>query len=251
MAAHSGKTIDLSHPLGPQTPVFPGDPPLEIRAFDSTTKSTPVERHLNSSGITLSLHCGTHMDAPFHFFGESKTIDQIGLERCMGDALLVRLPHERHGLVIDAEHLAPFEPQLRKFERVVFNTGWHHRFGADDYFTAHPVITGSAARRIVDCGIKLVGVDTPSVDRDPFEAHLALLGNDCLIVENLTNLDALAAAHDAQLITTEKDWVRLPVEVQPRVTAWPVRAVFANPGALDGLLRDVMDADMDADGEAG
>ncbi|MFT6662704.1 MAG: tetraacyldisaccharide 4'-kinase [Maricaulis maris] len=68
---------------------------------------------------------------------------------------------------------------------------------------------------------------------------------------DLRHLDALAAAHDAQLITTEKDWVRLPVDIQARVTAWPVRAVFANPGALDGLLRDVMDADMDAGGEAG
>ena len=53
------------------------------------------------------------------------------------------------------------------------------------------MITGPAARLLVDCGVQLVGVDTPSVDRSPFEAHLALLGNDVLIVENLTNLDAI------------------------------------------------------------
>ncbi|WP_291843009.1 tetraacyldisaccharide 4'-kinase [Maricaulis sp.] len=59
---------------------------------------------------------------------------------------------------------------------------------------------------------------------------------------DLRHLDALAAAHEAQLITTEKDWVRLPADARTRIAAWPVRATFANPGALDGLLRDVMDA---------
>lgn len=60
---------------------------------------------------------------------------------------------------------------------------------------------------------------------------------------DLRHLDALAAAHDARLVTTEKDWVRLPADARSRITAWPVRAVFANPGALDGLLRDVVDAE--------
>lgn len=55
------------------------------------------------------------------------------------------------------------------------------------------MISGPAARLIVDCGVQLVGVDTPSVDRPPFDAHLALLGNDVLIVENLANLDAITA----------------------------------------------------------
>jgi tetraacyldisaccharide 4'-kinase len=60
---------------------------------------------------------------------------------------------------------------------------------------------------------------------------------------DLRHLDALAAAHDARLVTTEKDWVRLPADARSRITAWPVRAAFANPGALDGLLRDVVDAE--------
>jgi len=183
--------IDLSHPLGPETPPFPGDPPVAIRVFDSTTNSTADERHMNCSHLAMSLHCGTHMDAPFHFFQQGATIDRIPLARCAGPALLVRLPHESHGLVIDAQHLTALEPQLRATGRVVFNTGWHHRWGDEDYFMGHPVITGAAARFLVECGVTLVGVDTPSVDRDPYEAHLALLGGDVLIVENLTKLDAI------------------------------------------------------------
>jgi tetraacyldisaccharide 4'-kinase len=59
---------------------------------------------------------------------------------------------------------------------------------------------------------------------------------------DIKRLQRLAKAHHAALITTEKDWVRLPVAMQAEVTAWPVRAEFANPAALDGLLRDMMDA---------
>ncbi|WP_417494209.1 tetraacyldisaccharide 4'-kinase [Maricaulis sp.] len=59
---------------------------------------------------------------------------------------------------------------------------------------------------------------------------------------DLKRLKRLARAHESALITTEKDWVRLPTAMQPEVTAWPVRAEFANPAALDGLLRDMMDA---------
>jgi arylformamidase len=185
--------IDLSHPLGPDTPAFPGDPSPEIRIFDSTEDATPSDqRHLNCSHLSTSLHCGTHMDAPFHFFGDRTTIDRVPLERTVGKSLLIRLPWEQlAGNLIDAEHLLPFENRLRAIPRVVFNTLWHHRWGAKNYFTEHPLITGAAARLLVDCGVQLVGVDTPSVDRPPFEAHLELLGNDVLIVENLTNLDAV------------------------------------------------------------
>lgn len=59
---------------------------------------------------------------------------------------------------------------------------------------------------------------------------------------DLDRLNALAAAHDARLVTTEKDWVRLPAEARTTILSWPVEARFANPAALDGLLRDIMDA---------
>lgn len=52
-------------------------------------------------------------------------------------------------------------------------------------------MTGDAAEFLVDRGITLIGVDFPSIDRPPFPAHEMLLGNDVLILENLTNLDAV------------------------------------------------------------
>jgi len=184
--------IDLSHPLSPDTPAFPGDPPLQINVVDSTDlPDTAAGRHLNCSHIGMSLHCGTHMDAPFHFFQDAATIDRVLLDCCLGPAVLIRLPWDVHGPTIEREHLAGHESQLRASRRVVFNTLWHRRWGAANYFSEHPVIAGPAAQLLVDWGVQLVGVDMPSVDRAPFEAHLALLGRGVLIVENLTNLDAI------------------------------------------------------------
>ncbi|MGD9720852.1 MAG: cyclase family protein [Pirellulales bacterium] len=192
MSTQKRTIVDLSHPLSEQTPAFPGDPPPQITVLDATGRpSTAGERHLNSSHLAIGVHCGTHMDAPFHFFGEGTTIDRVPLDRCVGPAALVRLPYREFGLSIEAAHLAPHAERIRTAGRVIINTAWHHRWGQNDYFTEHPVITGAAARLLVECGAVLVGVDTPSVDRPPYEAHLAILGGGLLILENLTNLDAV------------------------------------------------------------
>jgi tetraacyldisaccharide 4'-kinase len=52
----------------------------------------------------------------------------------------------------------------------------------------------------------------------------------------LKTLAATAAHHGAGLVTTEKDWARLPPAWRARVAAWPVKAVFEDPAALDALL---------------
>jgi kynurenine formamidase len=140
------------------------------------------------SYIGMSLHCGTHMDAPYHFFGEGRAIDHVPLEHCMGPALLVRT----NTLDIQRAHLEPREAEMRELRRVIFNTGWHRRWGEADYFGEHPVISEDAAQYLTECGVVLVGIDTPSVDRVPYATHLELLGKDVLIIENLTNLDRIA-----------------------------------------------------------
>lgn len=179
--------IDLSHVLTKGTPVYPGDPAVEILILDSTDRSTAEERHCNSGRIATGLHVGTHMDAPFHFMADGITIDQVALERCVGLCVALRISAS----TIEPEQLEPAAQALTECRRVILNTGWHKHWGKEDYFTSHPVLTGAAARYLVERGVVLVGVDTPSVDRSPFPAHLVLLGAGVLIVENLTNVDRL------------------------------------------------------------
>lgn len=161
--------------------------------MDATEANDDAPRqHLNCSRLAMCVHCGTHMDAPFHFFGGGATIEQVPVEVFCGPAVRIeledRLGPERD---IDAQHVEAWAPAIRRCGRVVLATGWWRRWGAAEYFTDHPVLTRAAARLLVDSGARLVAVDFPSVDRPPYPAHLELLGRGTVIVENLAHVDQL------------------------------------------------------------
>lgn len=176
------RIVDLSRPLGTDTPVFPGDGPVRVAILDDSA--------INLSRIDFSLHTGTHMDAPFHFFPDGETIDQVIPERAMGSACMVDLrgvsPDD-----IQSRHLELHRAALRETRIVVLHTGWSRRWTGPEYFTGHPCLASGAAQLLVDCGVQLVAVDMPSVDRAPYPAHRILLGAGVLIVENLANLESI------------------------------------------------------------
>lgn len=77
--------IDLSYPLDNATPPFPGNPPVEIVVQATIPADHPagVPGAMNISRLHTGPHVGTHLDAPFHFFREGATIDQIPLSDTM------------------------------------------------------------------------------------------------------------------------------------------------------------------------
>jgi kynurenine formamidase len=213
----SSQVIDLTHQLDPATPVFPNYPPVSVEILQSTRYTLPDGRRaLNSSRVSVGLHCGTHMDAPFHFFDVGRTINEIPLEQCVGTAVLIRLTGLIRDGVIDREHLRPYEEKLNSVHKLVFETGWSEKWGTPEYFTDHPVLTADAANLAVDWGVELVAVDFPSVDRPPFPAHVSLLSSGAVIVENLTNLAAIR--------TDLFQLVVLPLRITGRDGS-PVRAI--------------------------
>jgi len=210
------RIIDLSVQLEPTTPVYPDYQPFEFSILETTEDAPlPERRRLNSSRIAMGLHCGTHMDAPFHFIAGAPTIDRVALEQCCGPALLVRLS-AKNVAVIEATHLEPHGERLRQLKKVILDTGWRRHWGDPRYFSEHPLISGAAAKFLVQCGVHLVGVDMPSVDQPPFEAHLVFLGNGVVIVENLTNLEQIQAE--------TFELIALPLKLNSR-EASPVRAI--------------------------
>ncbi len=213
----SAKPIDLSYKLDPTTPVYPNDPPAEVCVLESTRYTRPDgQRSLNNSRITTGIHCGTHMDAPFHFFENGITIDQVPLDVCVGKALMIDLRNVIVDGLIGVEHLKPHEAKMRELRRIVVHSGWSSKWGAVEYFTHHPMFTPEAAQFLVDCGVRLVGVDFPSVDRPPFPVHIVFLSKGLVIVENLTNL----AAVKKEIF----DLVVLPLKLTGRDGS-PVRAI--------------------------
>ncbi len=201
-----GRIIDLSQPVSAGTPVYPGDGPVRVTILD--------DAGMHLSRVDLSLHTGTHMDAPYHFFGGGAGIDGVALERCAGAARLVDLRGAAGE--VGAERLAPFQEILRQAPAAVLHTGWSAEWGGARYFSEHPCLTEDAARFLIGCGVRLVGVDMPSVDRAPYPAHRVLLGAGVPIVENLTNLEAIGG-QAFQLVV-------LPLKLAGR-DASPVRAV--------------------------
>ena len=188
----SQKYIDMSYPIEPNMPVLPNYPPVEIVILDSTTRQQQEgPRHLNSSRISIGLHTGTHMDAPFHFYGEGKTFEDIPLEQCIGEATLVRLPNHGAFAPITPQDILPFRESIQETGKVVFDTNWSLHWGEPAFFLDHPEITQETAELLLEWGVHLIGVDFPSVDRAPYPAHLAFLGSGAVIVENLTNLSAI------------------------------------------------------------
>ncbi|HUV13172.1 MAG TPA: cyclase family protein, partial [Acidobacteriota bacterium] len=84
------RIYDISPALSSQTACWPGDTPFEQWKVQSFSEGDAI----NLGSIRLSLHTGSHMDAPCHYLKDGATIDQIPLERCIGPARLVTLTGE-------------------------------------------------------------------------------------------------------------------------------------------------------------
>jgi len=203
-----GRIVDLSQPVDAGTPVFPGDGPVRVTTVGQTS--------MNVSRIDLSVHTGTHMDAPFHFFHDAEAIDRIALDRCVGPARLIDLRGIAVGGEIRRGHIEARATAPLGAHAAILHTGWSKQWGAPHYFSDHPCLAADAAQFLVDCGVQLVGVDMPSVDRAPYPAHQILLRAGVPIVENLANLEAIGADLFQLLV--------LPLKLAGRDGS-PVRAV--------------------------
>jgi kynurenine formamidase len=218
------RLIDLSHPLEPATPPWPGNPPVEVTVLDAIPASRGVgkrplpgePRHANVTAFRTCNHTGTHMDAPAHFYHGLPTIEQVPLEQCVGPAVLVDVSGVGPRAEITPSHLIPSEEAIVTTTKLVLRTGWSEHWGRDDYFLDYPVLSEETANWLVARRVHLIGVDTPSVDREPNPAHFAILGSHAVIVENLTNLD--------RIVSDVFDLIVLPLPLRG-LDGSPVRAI--------------------------
>jgi len=150
----------------------------------------------NATTLGLYSHCGTHMDAPLHFGVSDRTIDQIPLERCMGPAWVADLTGIEPRALIGVEDLKETRDRVRPGDGLLLRTGWSRRMDNPSYRNALPRVSVELARWCVEKGVRLLGVEPPSVadvnNKEELTAvHRILLGADILIVEGLANLDQI------------------------------------------------------------
>ncbi|MFL6277489.1 MAG: cyclase family protein [Blastocatellia bacterium] len=173
------KIFDVTVPISKDMPVYPGDPAVKIERKATIDKK---EAKYNLSRYSFSSHIGTHVDAPFHFIADGKTVDQLPLEILIGRTRVVEVTAPR----IDEAALKEFT--FTADARVLFKTRNSYLWSQPRFVEDYVYITPGAARVLVNEGIKLVGIDYLSVEQygsDTFETHLTLLKADTLIIEGL------------------------------------------------------------------
>lgn len=175
------RIVDLSVRINEDTPVYPGDPKTKIEPAGQLAKDG-----FNDHFVSMGTHVGTHIDAPMHMLEDGKSLDKIPVQQFIGTGKYIKVGA---GFSLDDIKAADIQPG----DIVVFNTGMSDQYLKPKYFDDYPAMDEEIAQFLVDKKVKMVGVDTCSVDnQDGFPIHKILLGGDVLIIENLTGLSALA-----------------------------------------------------------
>jgi len=171
------RIFDVTRLIHHGMPVYAGDPEVLIEPWLSISAGSSV----NVSRLSMGSHTGTHIDAPAHLRDGSLGVDQLPLDELIGPARVVGLPT---CFQIDAGSLLGLELTLHR--RILFKTLVPGRQQTDP--AGFGGITEEAARLLVDSGVKLVGVDTLSVDRldsSSLPAHNTFLDAGIIILEGL------------------------------------------------------------------
>jgi arylformamidase len=202
------RIYDVSHLLRPGLAVWPGDTGYSRRQEGRLADGDPSD----VSSLLMSLHAGTHVDAPGHCLAGAATIEQVDLSWFVGPASLVTVPEVR---AVDVVHLE--DALCRRPERLLVHC---NRAGELDRFEEeYTYFTLAAAEAVAAAGVRILGTDGPSVDA--FEAvglpvHRRLGERGVVILENLRLQDVPDG---------EYELAALPLKIKGG-DASPVRAIL-------------------------
>jgi arylformamidase len=200
---------DISPPVAPGSPVFPGDTPYAQEWSATLAPGCPV----NVSRITLSPHVGSHADAPLHYDPDGDAIGDVDLQAYLGPCRVIHAIN--CGAVIAWSHI---EHALRELPaRVLVRT--YERAPVGRWDPALSAYAPETIERLAQRGVKLVGIDTASIDpaeSKTLDSHQVIRRLGLRVLENLV-LDDVPEG-DYELIA-------LPLKLM-KADASPVRAVL-------------------------
>jgi arylformamidase len=200
--------IDISRPLAVGTACWPGDVPFAFRLGWTIAGGASV----NVGAIETSVHTATHCDAPFHFDDSGLTIEKLPPEVFVGPAFVVDVRNAQSW----GERLARLD--LNGTPRVLFRTGgWPDTTRFPDSI---PVMERGLRDWLADRGVRLIGVDLPSVD--PLDSK---------------TLDNHHALHRRGIAIVEGLWLENVPEGPYELIALPLKIVGADGSPLRAILR--------------
>lgn len=245
------KIIDLSESLKND---LPGTAPPEItyeshderaelyrQKWGLSKEEFPYKQWYASEVVNLSTHSGTHLDAPWHYGPVSenkpaKTIDQIPLEWCFSEAVLLDFSHKKKGELIEISDLksalSKINYRIKPFDIVLIRTDASKHYAEVGYEDAHPGISKEATLWLIEQGVKVTGIDAYGWDRPIsmmvqeckngirgklWAAHLAGREKEYCHIEKLSNLDQIPKPFGFKVAV-------FPIKIEKASAGW-VRAV--------------------------
>jgi arylformamidase len=198
---------DITPPVTEQLKVWPGDTPpvrevlCDLHRGDNITLST----------LRATVHLGAHADAPSHYGADAPAIHQRSLDYYLGPCQVIRVPVGRSVRVTPDMLTVPV-----RAERVLIATG---TFDPQVFNTDFAALSPELVRRLHEQGVKLIGIDTPSVDlfdSKDLPSHQIFLRCDMAILEGLVLTDVPEGLYEL---------IALPLKLVG-FDASPVRAIL-------------------------
>lgn len=207
--------IDISLPVSPDLPVWPGCPRVEFQRRLALSRGDAI----NDTNLRCNVHTGTHIDAPLHHLANGATVTDLPLDAFIGPAVVADLSDVEVVTPEALEQAALPVGTQRLLIRTRNSRLWVE--GVREFRTDFVALTAEAAQWVVDRGLRLIGVDYLSVQRfhDGPETHLILFRGGVVIVEGL-NL--------AHVPAEEYELICLPLRLVG-VEGAPARAILTPP----------------------
>jgi kynurenine formamidase len=163
--------VDLTHLLNPDTQTFPVPWHKKIE-FSALGTIDTVGR--NTTHVHIGSHSGTHIDAPSHFIPNGETIEQIVLEKCVGEFTYFNLRKTNPKEAISVDILKNTVPELKKGKILILDFAWSSNFGEPHYYSHQPFLSYEASEYLLSSDPKMIGYDVAMPD-NPLEGF----GNTC------------------------------------------------------------------------
>ncbi len=203
--------LDITHPLSNSLAPWPGDTPFKFGPVVRMRDGAPC----NVGALSCGIHSGTHMDAPYHYNEAGLTIDQLDPALFFGPARVFLAPGT---LTLTREHFAGLDATATP--RVLVRT--NHCDDKSVFPARIPTLAPDVPAWLGAQGVKLIGLDLPSVDQTDSKTlpvHHALDAANIIIIENL---DLRAVAPGVY------DLIAVPLKIAG-ADGSPIRAFLRTP----------------------
>jgi kynurenine formamidase len=183
------KIIDLTHVITDKMPFYPGDTGTSLLHYMN------FQTHgYNNYKLETGMHTGTHIDTPMHLGKSNEYISNYPINKFIGIGCLLDV----RGM--STIKMRPeFMNAIRENSIVLFYTGHDSFYHTNSYYDNYPCINIDLCEYLIEKKVKMIGIDSPSPDRYPFEIHNKLFENEIFIIENMTNLHQLVGIPEFEI----------------------------------------------------